>query len=78
MSNTYEAIAPDGNVYSKQSKRPITYGIAHLTIQEDREAWVINSFSYGSRETAEKRMRSLQKFYQGEWLVVEAKSASNG
>lgn len=70
---TYVAIAPDGIVFSKSSSRPITYGIAHHIPSQGQEGWAINSFSFGKLETAEKRMRSLQKFYGGQWQVVEAK-----
>jgi hypothetical protein len=78
MPNTYEAVAPDGSTYTKESSRPITYGIAHLSSNQEEATWIINSFSFGSRETAEKRMKSLKNFYKGEWAVVEAKLSSNG
>ena len=78
MSSTYLAIAPDGTVYSKTSSRPITFGIAHLSSEAGQSTWIINSFSYGSKATAEKRMNSLRKFYKGEWAIVEAKLLSNG
>jgi hypothetical protein len=74
----YIATAPDGKAFTKESARPVTFGIAHLTSQSGRPTWIINSFSFGSRETAEKRMKSLKNFYKGEWAVVEAKLSSNG
>lgn len=77
MSNTYLAVAPDGNVYSKQSTRPITFGIAHLSSQSGKATWIINSYSFGTKTTAEKRMNSLRKFYKGEWAVVEATLSEN-
>jgi hypothetical protein len=74
----YIATAPDGNTYAKESTRPITYGIAHLSFRQEEPIWIINSFSYGNKETAEKRMNGLKKFYQGEWAVVEAQLSTNG
>lgn len=78
MSSIYEAVAPDGTAFKKQSTRAITYGIAHLSSTPNGEAWVINSFCYGARATAEKRMNSLKRFYKGQWAIVEAKQLSNG
>ena len=69
---TYIATTPDNQVVSRTSTKPLTYGIAHLSSHQEQPTWVINSFSYGTRSTAEKRMKSLQKFYGGEWAVVEA------
>ena len=66
---TYSATAPDGQVFTCKSTRPVTYGIAHRS----GDSWVINSFSYGKEATAQKRMNSLQKFYGGEWHLVQAK-----
>jgi diacylglycerol kinase family enzyme len=68
---TYSATAPDGQVFSRKSSRPITYGIAHRS----GDSWVINSFSYGTEATAQKRMNSLQKFYGGDWVIVETTKA---
>lgn len=65
----YSATAPDGKVFSRESKRPLRFGIAH----KSGDSWVINSFSYGTEATAQKRMNSLKKFYGGEWHLVEAK-----
>ena len=65
----YSATAPDGKVFSRESTRPLTFGIAH----QSGDSWVINSFSYGTEATAQKRMNSLQKFYGGEWHLVQAK-----
>lgn len=65
----YSATAPDDKVFSRESKRPLTFGIAH----QSGDSWVINSFSYGTEATAQKRMSSLQKFYGGEWHLVQAK-----
>jgi hypothetical protein len=64
----YSATAPDGKVFSRESKRPLTFGIAHQL----GDSWVINSFSYGTEATAQKRMNSLQKFYGGEWVIVKS------
>jgi diacylglycerol kinase family enzyme len=66
---TYSATAPDGQVFTRKSTRPVTYGIAHRS----GDSWVINSFSYGTEATAQKRINSLQKFYGGEWHLVQAK-----
>jgi hypothetical protein len=73
---TYTAIAPDGSQHQRKSSRPLTYGIAHYNEPKSGEiniGWVVSSFSYGTKETAQKRMRSLQKFYGGEWAVLEAR-----
>jgi hypothetical protein len=69
---TYIAITPDNQVVSRTSKKPITYGIAHYIPSQGQERWAIASFSFGTKATAEKRMKSLQKFYGGEWVVVKA------
>jgi hypothetical protein len=69
---TYIAITPDNQVVSRTSKKPLTYGIAHYIPSQGHKGWAIASFSSGTRATAEKRMKSLQKFYGGEWTVVEA------
>lgn len=66
----YTATAPDGQVFTRKSTRPVTYGIAHRS----GDSWVINSFSYGTEATAQKRMNSLQKFYGGEWAIVKSES----
>lgn len=65
----YSGTAPDGKVFTRESTRPLTFGIAH----QSGDSWVINSFSYGTEVTAQKRMNSLQKFYGGEWHLVQAK-----
>jgi diacylglycerol kinase family enzyme len=65
---TYSATAPDGKVYIRKSSRPLTFGIAH----KSGSSWIINSFSYGTKASAEKRMNSLQKFYGGEWVIVKS------
>lgn len=70
---TYIVITPDNQVVSRNSNKPLTYGIAHLSGTQGQQHWIVNSFSYGKLETAEKRMRSLQKFYGGQWQVVEAR-----
>jgi hypothetical protein len=65
---TYSVTAPDGKVYTRKSTRPVTFGIAH----KSGSSWIINSFSYGTEATAQKRMNSLQKFYGGEWVIVKS------
>ena len=67
----YLATAPDGKVFTRESTRPLTFGIAH----HSGSSWVINSFSYGSEATAQKRMNLLQKFYGGEWAIVKTTKA---
>jgi hypothetical protein len=69
---TYIATTPDNQVVSRTSTKPLTYGIAHHIPSQGQKGWAIASFSSGTRSTAEKRMESLQKFYGGEWAVVEA------
>jgi diacylglycerol kinase family enzyme len=69
----YSATAPDGKVFTRESTRPLTFGIAH----QSGSSWVINSFSYGTEATAHKRMNSLQKFYGGEWAIVKSEPQQN-
>ncbi len=69
---TYIATKPDNQVVSRTSTKPLTYGIAHYIPSQGQKGWAIASFSSGTRLTAEKRMKSLQKFYGGDWVVVEA------
>lgn len=68
----YLVSTPDSQIYTRLSSRPLTYGIAHKSSAQDQNKWVVNSFSSGTRATVEKRMKSLQKFYGGEWLILEA------
>lgn len=70
---TYIAITPDNKVVSRNSTKPLTYGIAHHIPSQGQQGWAITSFSSGNKTTAEKRMKSLKKFYGGEWMVIEAK-----
>jgi hypothetical protein len=65
---TYSATAPNGKVFIRKSTRPVTFGIAHRS----GDAWVVNSFSHGTKATAEKRLKSLQKFYGGDWALLDA------
>jgi hypothetical protein len=70
---TYSVQTPDGKTFSRESTRPITFGIAHRS----GDAWVVNSFSHGTEATAEKRLKSLQKFYRGDWALLEAIPTAN-
>lgn len=67
--NTYVAIAPDGIKWERESSRLYTHALASRT--NGRPDWIINSFC-GSLPRAEKRMKQLQKFYGGEWRIIEA------
>ena len=65
---TYKATAPDGKEFTRISSRIYTHALAHLTPTSNN--WAISSFA-GSKDAAEKRMKQLQKFYGGQWQIVE-------
>lgn len=68
---TYKATAPDGKEFTRISSRIYTYALAHMTPNSNN--WAISSFA-GNKDVAEKRMKQLQKFYGGQWQIVEASS----